>query len=239
GTIATTRQAYAFLRFRLDQARIIEQQKRDLDATALALEAKTRQSAVLEERHRMARDVHDGIGGQLASLIAQVRMRRVSMDQVEQALAGGLSELRLLVDSLDLVGETLADALATFLDRALQQTAAAGVRLEWSQTEDLAAKITDPKWTLNLYRLMQEAITNALRHSGGDRISVSILSSDGRTLSVRIEDNGVAFDPRAIRTGRGLANMAHRAKELGGTFSIGHSAAGGGTVVSVDVPAPG
>jgi signal transduction histidine kinase len=82
------------------------------------------------------------------------------MDQVEQALAGGLSELRLLVDSLDLVGETLADALATFLDRALQQTAAAGVRLEWSQTEDLAAKITDPKWTLNLYRLMQEAITN-------------------------------------------------------------------------------
>jgi signal transduction histidine kinase len=239
GTIAATRQAYAFLRFRLDQTRIIEQQKKVLDATALALEAKTRQSAVLEERQRMARDVHDGIGGQLASLIAQVRMRRVSMDQVEQALAGGLSELRLLVDSLDLVGETLADALASFLDRALQQTAAAGVRLEWSQTEELAAKITDPKWTLNLYRLMQEAITNALRHSGGDRISVSILSSDGRTLSVRIEDNGVAFDPRAIQSGRGLANMAHRAKELGGTFSIGQATDGSGTVVSVDVPAPG
>ncbi len=231
--------AFSLLRARLDQSRVIEQQQLALDAAAQALDLKTRQSAILEERQRMARDVHDGIGGQLASLIAQVRLRRVNMDHVEQALVGGLSELRLLVDSLDLVGETLADALASFLVRARQQTAAVGVRLEWSQTDDLAAEIIDPQWTLNLYRLMQEAITNALRHSGGDLISVSIQSVEGRTLSVRIEDNGTAFDPQAVQTGRGLANMAHRAKELGGTFSVSRAAPGGGTVVRVDVPAPG
>jgi two-component system sensor histidine kinase UhpB len=239
GLVEGAGRAAALLRERLDQSRVIAQQQLALDETAAALDQKTRQSTILEERQRMARDVHDGIGGQLASLIAQVRLRRVSMDQVEEALVGGLSELRLLVDSLDLVGETLADALASFLVRVRQQTAAAGVRLEWSQTDDLAAEIMDPQWTLNLYRLMQEAITNALRHSGGDRISVSIQSIDGGALSVRIEDNGTAFDPLAVQVGRGLANMAHRAKELRGAFSIGPGETGLGTVVCVNVPAPG
>lgn len=239
GLIAGTTQAARLLRERLDQARVIKEQQLALDATALALDLKTRQSSVLEERQRMARDVHDGIGGQLASLIAQVRLRRVSMDQVEQALVGGLSELRLLVDSLDLVGEPLADALASFLVRTRQQTAAAGMRLEWSQPEDLATEIVDPQWILNLYRLMQEAITNALRHSGGDQISVSIESLDSRCLSVRIEDNGVSFDAQTARRGRGLANMAHRAAELGGTFVVEQAASGRGAVVHVDVPLPG
>lgn len=238
GLVAGTRQAARLLHERLDQSQVIEQQQLALDATARALELKTRQSSVLEERQRMARDVHDGIGGQLASLIAQVRLRRVSMEQVEQALVGGLSELRLLVDSLDLVGETLADALASFLVRARQQTAAAGVRLDWNQAENLATEIADPQWTLNLYRLMQEAITNALRHSGGDRISVSIEGLDGRGLSVRIEDNGASFDALTVKRGRGLANMAHRAAELGGTFVIEQAASGRGAVIRVDVPLP-
>ena len=238
GLVEGAGRAAALLRDRLDQSRFIEQQQLALDAAALALDLKTRQAVILEERQRLARDVHDGIGGQLASLIAQVRLRRVNMDHVEQALVGGLSELRLLVDSLDLVGETLADALASFLVRARQQTAAAGVRLEWRQTEDLAVEIIDPQWILNLYRLMQEAITNALRHSGGDQISVLIQSVDGRTLSVCIENNGASFDPLTTSPGRGLGNMAHRAAELGGTFAVEPAASGRGTVVRLDVPLP-
>lgn len=226
-----------YVRTRLDQTQVIEQQQAALDATALALDEKSRQSAVLQERQRMARDVHDGIGGQLASLIAQVRMRRISMDQVEQSLVGGLSELRLLVDSFDVVGETLADALASFLDRARQQTAAAGMTLAWSQVDGLGTEIRDPQWILNLYRLMQEAITNAVRHSGGDRVSVTV-DIDGRVLTVRIEDNGAAFDIETVTRGQGLANMAHRAADLGGAVTVTPSESGQGTVVRVAAPLP-
>ncbi len=226
-----------FLRTRLDQTRVIEQQRAVLDATAMALDQTSRQSAVLEERQRMARDVHDGIGGQLASLIAQVRLRRISMDDVEQALVGGLSELRLLVDSLDVVGETLADALASFHGRARQQTAAADMTLEWTQADNLGAEIRDQQWILNLYRLMQEAITNAARHSGGDRVSVTV-GIDGRLLTVGIEDNGGAFDIETVKRGRGLANMTHRAADLGGRVTVTPSGSGQGTVVRVEAPLP-
>ncbi len=226
-----------FVRTQLDQTWVIEQQRAVLDATALALDEKSRQSAVLEERQRMARDVHDGIGGQLASLIAQVRLRRIGMDHVEQALVSGLSELRLLVDSLDVVGETLSDALASFHDRARQQTAAADMALDWIQVDDLGAEIRDQQWILNFYRLMQEAITNAVRHSGGDRVSVTV-DTNGRLLTVKIEDNGGAFDIETVKRGRGLANMTHRATDLGGAVTVTPSEFGHGTVVRVEAPLP-
>lgn len=238
GAIEAARRIYAILRARIDQALVIQQQRVKLDATKRALNDVSREAAILEERHRMARDVHDGIGGQLASLIAQVRLRRVSMADVEQALMGGLSELRLLVDSLDLVGETLADALSALLVRIRQQTAAGSMELNWSQATDLAVEVHNPRWILNLYRLIQEAVSNAVRHSGGDRISISIERLEDDMLSVRIEDNGSSFDSATTAGGRGLVNMAHRAREAGGRIEFGTSAAHGGAMVHVNLPLP-
>jgi signal transduction histidine kinase len=223
---------------RLDHTRTIQRQKIALETAARELTEQTRQSAMLEERQRMARDVHDGIGGQLASLIAQVRMRKINMDDVEQSLVGGLSELRLLVASLDVIGETLADAMATFQERARQQAAAAGMTLDWNQSDDLAAEIRDQRWLLNLYRLMQEAITNAIRHSGGDRITVTIGHIEGRTILVCIEDNGKGFEREAVKLGRGLANLEHRSKDLQGVISITQAQTGRGTVIHLQAPLP-
>lgn len=223
---------------RLDQAQTIRRQQAELKATSFALEEKTRQTALLEERQRMARDVHDGIGGQLASLIAQVRMRRISMDHVEKALVGGLSELRFLVSSLDVIDASLADALATFLDRAQQQVSAAGIVLEWNQTSKLAAEIREPQWILNLYRLLQEAVTNAVRHSGGNRITISISDRDGGIIAARIADNGDGFDQEKVKRGRGLANMERRARDLGGTFSIEPTEGGQGVSILIEAQAP-
>lgn len=235
---ALWRRIRAELQARFDQTETIARQHQVLDATARALDQKARQAAVLEERQRMARDVHDGIGGQLASLIAQVRMRRIGMEDVEQALVGGLSELRLLVDSFDVTGETLTEALATFQERARQQTTAAGVRLDWRQDDGLAADVRDPQWMLNLYRFLQEAIHNAIRHAGGDCISVEIANVGEGRVAVRILDNGVGFDPAKATGGRGLTNMAHRARELGGDLSITPGGKAGGMVVTLDFPVP-
>lgn len=237
GAIAAGKRLLAIVRARLDQAGVIRQQRARLDATTRALEAMSREAAILEERQRMARDVHDGIGGQLASLIAQVRLRRVSMEDVERALMGGLSELRLLVDSLDLVGGTLADALSALHVRLGQQAAAGGMALVWDQSEDLNLVVTEPRWILNLYRVIQEATSNALRHSGGDRITISIRRLAETSLTIRIEDNGTGFDPARATGGRGMANMTHRVEEAGGSIAI-ETGATGGACLRATIPIP-
>ncbi len=237
GVTVTAQRLHRMARHRLDQAQVIRQQRARLDATQLALNRVSRESAVLEERQRLARDVHDGIGGQLASLIAQVRLRRVDMEDVERALSGGLSELRLLVDSLDMVGGTLGDTLSALRVRLRDQTAAGGMQLEWYQALDLDIAVRDPRWVLNLYRIIQEAVSNAVRHSGGDHISVHIERPDPATLSIRVKDNGSAFPATVPTGGHGLANMAHRAGEANGTLRIAPGADGGAEVL-VDLPIP-
>jgi len=217
-------------------SRIIRNQQEEIEATARALQQQVKWSAVLEERQRLSRDMHDGIGGQLMSLLARVRSRRISPDQLEYELTDGLSELRLMVDSLDASDGSVADALAVLRSRIRTQTEAAGLSLEWAQTGDLNVVAEDPRWILNLNRLIQEAATNAVRHSRGDRVSVGIEATGDRRLIVTIEDNGIGFDRGSVVAGRGLSNLTFRAVQLGGRLEIGRTGPEGGATVRAVIP---
>lgn len=217
---------------------IIRSQQEEIEATSLALQQQLKRSAVLEERQRLSRDMHDGIGGQLISLLARVRSRRISPDQLEGELVSGLSELRLMVDSLDASGGSVADALAVLRSRIRIQTEAAQMTLEWSQAGNQNIVVDDPRWILNLNRLIQEAVTNAVRHSGGDGIKVHIEATGGGQLRVTIEDNGIGLDPENVPRGRGLSNLAFRAAQLGGRLEIGRGGSSGGAKVSADIRIP-
>ena len=230
--------AWRLLVERLDAGRIIRRQQAEIEAKSAALEQEMRRSAILEERQRLARDMHDGIGGQLVSLLARVRTRKISLDQMEEELVGGLSELRLLVDSLDAVGESLTEAMASFRSRIRPQTEAVGMMLTWTQPDDLDIEAHDPRWILNLYRLLQEAVTNAVRHSRGDRLTVRIERRGERGLSIGIEDNGAGFDPDVVARGKGLSNMSVRADQLGAALRWERPVSGVGTAVRIDVNAP-
>jgi signal transduction histidine kinase len=233
----SARGVWRWARDRPRLSRIIRSQREEIEATSLALQQQVKRSAVLEERQRLSRDMHDGIGGQLMSLLARVRTGRISPDQLEGELTSGLSELRLMVDSLDASEGSVADALAVLRSRIRTQTEAAGIILEWSQAGDLNLVVDEPRWILNLNRLIQEAATNAVRHSGGDRIRVSIEATGDRRLTVTIADNGAGFDRAAVEPGRGLSNLAFRAVQLGGRLDIRRSGPAGGTTVTADIPA--
>jgi two-component system sensor histidine kinase UhpB len=235
---AGTRAVRRRIRQRADLGQTIRLQQAEIQAASAALEQEMRRSAILEERQRLARDMHDGIGGQLASLLARVRTRRISLDQMESELSGGLSELRLLVDSLDAVGESLAEALATFRSRARTQAEAAGMALVWDQAEDLGIATLDPRWILNLYRLLQETVTNAARHSGGDELSILIERLGERDLSITVEDNGSGYDPETVTRGRGLTNMAIRADQLAARLTFGPGTGGRGARVCIALTVP-
>ncbi|MBX9803702.1 MAG: hypothetical protein K2Y04_13210 [Caulobacteraceae bacterium] len=229
--LLSVRMIVQWIRDRPQMSRTIRDQQRKIEAAALALEQQVRRSAVLEERQRLSRDMHDGIGGQLMSLLARVRSGKVDPEQLEGELTNGLAELRLMVDSLDASDGSLADALAVLRSRVRAQVEAAAMTLDWSQDPALQGIASDPSWTLNLARLIQEAVTNAVRHSGGDRVTVALDLVDGQQLAVLIEDNGKGFDRAQVRPGRGLINLAFRAGQMSGAIQIGRSGSGGGTVV--------
>lgn len=213
-----------------EQSVIIDQKTRDLVK-------EMRGRALLEERARFTRDIHDGIGGQLLSLLLRVRTGEVDGAQVADELQAGLHDLRLVVDSLDNIGEDLAAALTTFKLRIEPQMRAAKIALIWNQTEPLSAQIETQGGTLHLYRFMQEAFTNAVRHSGANEVCVDIdAHSLPGILRIDISDNGKGFHTDDTKiAGKGLKNLKTRAQDLGAKMAL-VSMPNNGTQISLNIP---
>lgn len=223
----------------LNLARTARLQRIHLAQTRGELKQQLRRTALLEERQRLARDVHDGVGGALASLLARVRTRRIDIAQIETELVGGLSDLRLIMDSMDAAGESLTAALAVFRARIGPQLEQAGMELHWQQPDELGAAADDPHWVLHVYRLLQEAANNAMRHAQARGLWIRIDPLDAHRLRIEVVDDGVGMPaPPRSSTGHGLANMAWRARQLGGQLQVEPATAQGGTRIRVEIAMP-
>jgi signal transduction histidine kinase len=225
----------------LDLRQAVRRQRIEIERANRELELQRRRAAILEERQRVARDVHDGVGGMLASLLARIRMRHVDIGQIETELVDGLADLRLIVDSMDATDGSLATALGVFRARIAPQVEAGGMKLRWEQPDQPPGDAEDPSWMLHLYRLMQEAVNNALRHSGGSNLLVSVRPLDARKVRIEIADDGIGLPVERPARGNGLSNMAWRAQRLGASLRFEPVAVGGGrrgtrVIVEVDMP---
>ena len=189
----------------------------------------------LMERQRLIRDMHDGIGGQLLSLLLRIRAGRIDLPQIEQDVQASVNDLRLIVDSMDHVGDNLETALATFRERAQAQADAADITLTWTQNGLAGLKANSSRAILQVYRIMQEILSNALRHSGADDIRIDIKGAGG-WLRIRIRDNGYGFAPDNIRAGHGLKNMQKRADSLGARLEIISPCQPKGSCFTLSVP---
>jgi signal transduction histidine kinase len=191
-----------------------------------------------EERLRLRRDLHDGLGPALASVIWQadsardlvykdpseaVQLLEGSIEQAQAALA----DIRRLVyglrppalDELGLVGA---------LDQAAQKHQQTEVTIEApARLSSLPAAVE-----VAAYRIVQEAIKNAVEHGKAQKCAV-YLALDGN-LCLTVKDDGLGL-PEAVTSGVGLVSMRERAEELGGTFKI-HPRPVGGTVVEIRLP---
>ena len=227
------------LRGELAQVRQLAAVQAALAQTAeAALQDEIRSHAVAEERQRFVRDMHDGIGGQMQSLLMRLRMKRIAIDDVEGEIAAGLVDLRLVTDSLDHVGNDLAQALATFQTRARQQLDAAEIAFDWQQSSDLAALHIDPRAILNVYRILQEALTNTVRHAGATSIAVLVEQLvDRRGFRIVYTDDGRGLPAPAATAGLGLKNMRARAAKLGAELELGTALSGHGFRMVLTWPA--
>jgi signal transduction histidine kinase len=192
--------------------------------------------AVLQERRRMARDLHDGLAQELAFIVSQSRVRGADarLDQLASAAERALDDSRAAIAAL---ARPLDEPLDAALARSVQEVAE---RFGAHASLDLEPGIEAPPALREaLLRIAREAITNAARHGGAQTVSVSL--SGGPDLTLTVADDGCGFEPstppRRPGGGFGLISMRERAEAVGGAFAV-RSVAGRGTTVEVVVPCP-
>lgn len=181
-----------------------------------------------EERTRLMREMHDGMGGRLVSLLAMVEGGEPSRDLLSDNLKTALEELRCVVDSLDPDIGDLGMLLGVVRERLEPRLGGQGLKFRWRVNPNLAQFRLSPEDSLDVLRFVQECLTNVLKHAGAKWVTVETeVEEQGDTPHVRlaVEDDGSGFsEDRA--SGRGLTNLRRRAERLKGTMCIETSAQG-------------
>jgi signal transduction histidine kinase len=176
----------------------------------------------------MTTDMHDGIGGQLVHALAVIE-GNASFQPLEAILRGALDDLRLIIDSSDPVEGNLLAVLSNFRARNERRVQQGGLRFQWQVTDLPPLSDFGPHKILQVLRVLQEALTNVLKHAGATEVTVrTAIGNDptGRSaILVDVIDNGHGYTPGA-ESGRGLGNMRRRARELGGSIEFSSSPAG-------------
>jgi signal transduction histidine kinase len=208
-----------------------------LRAARAELDAAARETGALEERARLAREIHDTVAQGLISVITQLEGARDGGDprRIDRALEGArdtLREARRAVQALrpvELDDAQLPDALAQVASRA------SGVNAQLNVTGEPIALHPDAE--LALVRIAQEALANVRRHAQAREVTLTLSYMDDMVI-LDARDDGRGFDPAAVRTGVGLAGMRERLAPLGGRLDI-ESAPGAGTTVVASLPVNG
>ena len=200
-----------------------------------------------EERKRLARDLHDGIGQSLLAIKLRLQMiaakavgdrstENGDLREVISELTGSISELRDVAQGLRpsfLENMDVAEAIRWY-GKSVEEKTGMKIAVEADAPADEPIEIS-PAIKDNIYRMFQEALNNVLKHSGADLVKVTIKKSK-KAMLLGISDNGKGFDVESRGSkGIGLSTMRERAELLGGSFSI-QSSEKIGTAISVEVP---
>ncbi|MDP3221681.1 MAG: histidine kinase, partial [Rubrivivax sp.] len=193
-----------------------------------------RRQAIADERERLMRDMHDGVGGHLVSVLAMIENDRRRPGELAEVVRQALDDMRLLVDSLEPEDDDLNAVLAMWHDRLAPRLRVAGVVLHWQV--DLLPPVPglSPARVLHVLRILQEGVSNALRHGQARTLTLGAVAADGG-VRIALQDDGLGFDAGASFSGRGLKNMRRRAQEVGATLGI-ESAAGQGALITLWLP---
>jgi signal transduction histidine kinase len=187
-----------------------------------------------EERVRMLADMHDGFGSQLLSARLLAERGDMGPAQLADLLSECLADLHLVVDSLNAQDDSLAAALADYRHRLQRRLEGHPCQLRW----DIRLQGMPPLSTgevLQVLRVLQEALTNALKHAAARSIALSMAYGPGEGLVMRVTDDGRGL-PALPQEGHGLASMQRRAQKLGATLTVGPAPGGTGTSVALRMP---
>lgn len=205
---------------------------------------KIQDQAVLEERNRIAREIHDSVGHALTAQTIQLESallfchsdanKTQKYIEVSRELAiDALNEIRKSISTLRaelLQGKSLAETINLLIENFYKITnIKANLSMNIRQSLETDVNIA-------IYRIVQEALTNISKHSNATTVDI-ILEQEIESIQLRIEDNGQGFNIEQNTTGFGLQGMNERVRALGGRFMI-NSTLGTGCKIIVDIPLP-
>jgi signal transduction histidine kinase len=212
------------------EARAAEERLRVANA---GLVAATAEQSRMAERDRLLQDMHDGFGSQLSSARLAVEQGGLGPDEVARILLECSQDLRIMVDALGNEDGDLANAMADFRYRSERTLFGTDVAIDWDIMIEKDTCLA-PTVILQILRILQEALTNALRHSGARQVTVSLKAAQGR-LSAGVADNGKGIAGRG-QGGRGMANMRRRCNEIGARLEITDTGPGTRVALTMDLP---
>lgn len=195
--------------------------------------------AVVEERNRLAREIHDGLGASLSSLIIQTEyVTQLAKDEnvlvelrelkttAEDSIEELRRSLRMMREDFD-IATGIEDYVRTFGERTQ-------LPVKFEKSGPASTHIA-PESALALFRVLQECLSNAVKHAQARHVDVQ-LRFFAETVLLSVKDDGKGFDPASLKVGHyGLMNMKERANKVGGQVTI-ESTPGHGAMISFSVP---
>ncbi|RLL45503.1 sensor histidine kinase [Oceanobacillus piezotolerans] len=206
-------------RDRLEQIEIYEEvagEYRRLKRLSLGLE----QQARLEERTRIARDIHDSVGHRLTALIMKLEMlsiqnNTVAYDELKELAKASLEETRDAVKALQAEDN---EGISTVVNLIRKLEAESHLLVQFTMKQGVLSIPLSNVKNVVLYRIIQESLTNAMRHAGAREVYVTLGKSAIGDLSFEVKNR--VFEPRKWSYGFGLSNMKKRVEEVHGMISI-------------------
>lgn len=225
-----------------NRKKLQEQRIKELETEKQLLATQSLLKGQEEERSRIAKDLHDGLGGLLSGVKLQLGAMKgnlilteengTAFNRVLNNLEISISEMRRVAHNMmpeTLLKFGLPQALQDYSDGLLQQQDFT-IRCEFRGME----KRLDHSTEVVIYRIVQELLNNAVKHSGATAILVQIMRHDEERLNITVEDNGKGFDPEKVGPhSAGLRNIASRVKYLNGKMDI-QSGPGNGTSIYIE-----
>ncbi len=190
-----------------------EVERRRLEVTA----------AVEQERTRLMREIHDGIGSNLVTALAVAQNQKENGPTVD-TLKRSIADLRAAIDSLEPTEGDLTLLLASFRHRMEPELRKAGLALQWHVDALPPLEWLEATNALHILRIFQEIVANCIKHARASEIAVTCYAQaegDSAGICVEFLDNGIGFSPDAAQDGKGIDNMRSRAQALQGKLAMG------------------
>lgn len=196
---------------------------------------------IQEDRLNISRELHDNIGSQLTFVNAGLEQflytdNPPSPGQIRLLKENLTQSMRELRKTVWLISKTSAsiEEISLRLRDAFKPVQQNGIRVELTAEGDTEQKLNEIQ-TTHLFRVLQEAVNNAVKHSGCKRIDIRIAVLKLGEVTVEVSDDGSGFDPEAVEKSNGLVNMKYRLDQLGGVFGL-DTQPGKGTTITLSFP---
>jgi two-component system, NarL family, sensor histidine kinase UhpB len=216
----------------LELERRVEEKSREIERSWEQLTRLRAEQAAQSERQRIAADLHDDLGAKLLT-IAQAG----GSDKVARMARQAMDEMRLSVRGLTGEAAQAAEVLADWRAECVTRLYGAGIEPAWHAGDAPQGLVIPARTHVQLTRVLREAVSNVIRHSGARSCAVTIAFGDGR-IAIEVRDDGRGLARRAGDEGHGLPGIERRIRKLGGEHRI-DSPPGQGTRLAATVPLAG